>query len=299
MRTPIQRLPRDSPRTHSFFNPRPPTLGRSGVLEASGALKSGDWSGDEIIPSFSRAPRTERIRPRIGSWATGWSGWPGWQAWGVAEAGRERSGTGLGAEAGRGWHAMGAGAAGAAVVWEELGREVPPTLREVTWPRGAGTGQPVAPSPPGYLPLGGGLSRAKLAVICLCPLCGAPPSPPLLPHPGNSSRVRRTAGGPRPRLGVQVEGEIGLGLGAREVSLPNLSSAEPTRRRPDAERAPRPSVWLLPGALGTNRPLGAAGPSLKTNLRMSPRREAGEGHSCNKKAAIGVRGPTCLQLQQA
>lgn len=47
----------------------------------------------------------------------------------MAEARRERSGTGLGAEAGRGWHAAGAGAAVAAVVWEELGREVPPTLR--------------------------------------------------------------------------------------------------------------------------------------------------------------------------
>ena len=96
-----------------------------------------------------------------------------------------------------------------------------------------------------------------------------------------------------------MEGEIGLGLGARGVSLPNLSSAEPTRRRPDAERVPRTSVRLLPGVLGTNRPIGAAGPSLKTNQRMSPRRETGEGHSCNKKAAIGVRGPTRLQLQQA
>lgn len=121
-----------------------------------------------------------------------------------------------------------------------------------------------------------------------------PPFPPRQQQPHSHGRGRS-----RPGLGVQVEGKIGSGLGARGVSIPNLSSAEPTRHRRDAERAPRPVALLPPGALGTNRPLAAAGPSLKTNLRMSPRREAGEGHGCNKKAAIGVRGPTRLQLKQA
>ena len=54
-------------------------------------------------------------------------------------------------------------------------------------------------------------------------------------------------------------------------------------------REPPAPPWLPPGALGTSRPLGAAGPPPKTNLRMSPRREAGEGCSFNKKAAVGVR----------
>ena len=155
---------------------------------------------------------------------------------------------------------------------------------------------PLSPGlPPPWRGSRQGEAGCNLPLPCLWgPSVPTPPPPPRQQQPRSQDRRRS-----RPRLGVQVEGEIGLGLGARGVSLPNLSSAEPTRRRPDAERAPRPSVRLLPGALGTNRPLGAAGPSLKTNLGMSPRREAGEGHSCNKKAAIGVRGPTCLQLQQA
>lgn len=48
----------------------------------------------------------------------------------MAEAWLECSGTGLGAEAGRWWHAMGSGPqAPLAVVWEESGREVSLTLR--------------------------------------------------------------------------------------------------------------------------------------------------------------------------
>ena len=216
----------------------------------------------------------------------------------MAEGGRERSGTGLGAEAGRGWHAMGAGAAGAAVVWE-LGREVPPTLRGGHLAQRRKYGLASGPLSPGLPPLWRGSLQSEAG--CNRPLPSlwgpsfpTPPFPPRQQQPHSHGRGRS-----RPGLGVQVAGKIGSGLGARGVSIPNLSSAEPTRRRRDAERAPRPVTLLPPGALGTNRPLAAAGPSLKTNLRRPPRREAGEGHVCNKKAAIGVRGPTRLQLKQA
>lgn len=145
----------------------------------------------------------------------------------------------------------------------------------------------MAPSLPSYLLLGGGLCRAKLAVTGLCPLCRVPPPPPLLPQPGNS-RVRTTAGGPGPGVGCGWRGKS-VQDSELEGSVSQFSAAQ---SRPDAarmRREPPAPPWLPPGALGTNRPLGAARPSLKTNLRMSPRREAGEGYSCNKKATIGVR----------
>lgn len=143
--------PQDSPRTHSFFIRATPNPGPGSGCEASGALRSVDWSGDAIILSFPGL-RTERIRPRIPGDCR--SGWPGGGRGEWLRAGRERSGTGLG---GGGWTRVACNGAGCRR--RSCGLGVGSSAVPLTPPRRspgpeAQVRQPAAPLP-GYLLLAG------------------------------------------------------------------------------------------------------------------------------------------------